>query len=132
MSLVKSLEKSTTTDANDKPKYDIRITECGQVGEIVSKRDDVTNEVEVEVEPQEEEEEEEEIDESQLSHMSEKQKRLFKLRMKINKGKKMNRMAAGEEKKRLEDPYFEAKLRTAARKEKKEAVNFRHLPPLLY
>ena len=61
------------------------------------------------------------MDEEALGAMSEKQRRLFKLRMMINKGRKANKSAASEEKKRLEDPYFEAKQKAAARKAKKAA-----------
>lgn len=62
-------------------------------------------------EEEEEEQEEQEPDESDLSHMTEQQKRLFKLKLKINKGKKANREEAAAERKRLDDPYYESKLR---------------------
>ena len=52
--------------------------------------------------------------------MSERQKRLFKLRMKINKGRKANKKATKDEKQRLDDPHWEAKERAKERRANKE------------
>jgi len=126
------LVSKVATDSNDKPRFDVVVTGCGEIGGAGLKSGDnsglgsSSSSVDHLLDggdesgtrsggggPEEpdEEEEEEEVDEEaeaarQQEGMSEAQKRLFKLRMKINKGRKANRAAAGEEKKRLDDPYF--------------------------
>lgn len=49
--------------------------------------------------------------ESRMQGMSETEKRLFKLRMRINKGRKANRAETEAEYRRLKDPKFDAKQR---------------------
>jgi len=142
MASVVGLLQKTATDGGDRPRFDVAVTDCGQLGVSVLEKgiavgqpsgtsarsaadDDLDHlledgdagdgeagggtaggdgEPEAEEEEDEEEPEEEEPDEEALGKMNEKQKRLFKLRMMINKGRKANRSAAAEEKKRLDDP----------------------------
>lgn len=121
------------TDDSDRPRVDVTIAACGQVSsnedsssssssdKIGDGIDEEENEQVGQYQDEPPEEEEEQIDETELAHMSAKQRKLFELRMKINKGRKANRKAVGEERTRLEDPYYEAKQRAKERKEKKEA-----------
>ena len=51
-------------------------------------------------------EEEEALIEDTMASMSEKEKRLFKLRMRINQGRKANRKEVEEEYKRNNDPNY--------------------------
>lgn len=121
-------------DGNDRPRFDVIVTNCGEIGGSQLKgSSSSSNGVEAgsvdhlldddggggaragrgpeeDAEEAAQEEEEEEVDEAALGHMSDAQRRLFKLRMKINKGRKANKAAAGDEKKRLDDPYFGACL----------------------
>jgi cyclophilin family peptidyl-prolyl cis-trans isomerase len=55
--------------------------------------------------------------------MSEMEKRLFMLRMKMNKGRKENRAAADEEYKKAHDPNYERKQRAAEWNEKRKKWN---------
>jgi hypothetical protein len=76
-----------------------------------------------EAEAEEEEEEEAEPtepSEEDMSGMTEAQKRLFKLKMKINQGRKLNRMAVKEEHQRLTQPKYEERLKKEERKEANE------------
>eukprot|EP00903_Cladosiphon_okamuranus_P010253 g9708.t1 len=68
----------------------------------------------------EEEEEEvlEEPDEETLGKMSSMEQRLFKIRLKMNKGRRANKKAVKDEYNRLSDPGYAAKMRA---KEKEEA-----------
>ena len=52
------------------------------------------------------EEEEEILTEEKMASMSEKEKRLFKIRMRINQGRKANRVEVEEEYKRNNDPNY--------------------------
>ena len=128
-------------DGNDRPRFDVIVTNCGEIGGSQLKGSSSSSGSGVDTgsvdhllddgdggggareggagpeedgggegAAQEEEEEEEVFDEAALGHMSDAQRRLFKLRMKINKGRKANKAAAGDEKKRLDDPYFGACL----------------------
>ncbi|CAM9475166.1 unnamed protein product [Scytosiphon promiscuus] len=71
---------------------------------------------------EEEEEEEEEVleepDEETLGKMSSMEQRLFKIRLKMNKGRRANKKAVKDEYSRLSDPGYAAKMRS---KEKEEA-----------
>ncbi|CAN0032939.1 unnamed protein product [Pylaiella littoralis] len=74
---------------------------------------------EVAQEEQEEEEEAiEEPDEEALGQMSSVEQRLFKIRLKMNKGRRANKKAVKAEYNRLSDPGYAAKMRS---KEKEEA-----------
>ena len=65
-------------------------------------------------------EEEEAMPDVDLSSMSDAQRRLFHLKMKLNQGRKLNRMAVKEEHQRKNTPNYEAKLRAEERKESNE------------
>mmetsp|Transcript_37928 Transcript_37928/g.49938 ORF Transcript_37928/g.49938 Transcript_37928/m.49938 type:complete len:458 (+) Transcript_37928:491-1864(+) len=68
----------------------------------------------------EEEEEEEGISEEALNAMSDKQRRLFQLRMKMNKSRKMNKKEVEEEHRRLTDPNYKKKERAKERQKAKQ------------
>eukprot|EP00904_Undaria_pinnatifida_P005712 jgi/Undpi1/2270/HiC_scaffold_13.g05656.m1 len=74
---------------------------------------------------QEEDEEEEEVeleepDEEALGKMSALEQRLFKVRLKMNKGRRANKKAVKEEYNRLSDPGYAAKMRSKDREEAKK------------
>ena len=135
MELVKVME-NVSTDASDRPRAPVIISNCGQVGEALSNTaqqnedenvgslpnpssktsEDLDvhneNEEEKEVEPSRQEEEnkddeptEEQIQE-QMAGMTPSQQRLFKLRLRINQGRKLNQAETEREYKRNTDPMF--------------------------
>ena len=111
--VVEALSKVATH--NDRPKMTVNIAASGQVGDVndpaVSVQPTVVNEqkeelkvVDNEVEPENDEEEVSDDDENEeepedMSTMSDREKRLFRLRLKVNKGRKLNRVAVQEKKK---------------------------------
>lgn len=91
MDLLKELEHVPTI--NDRPKHPVVISDCGQVT-LSTGSSSTPTETQVETaepEPEEEEiEEEETIDEAAYNNMTETEKRLFNIRLKINKGTHIN------------------------------------------
>lgn len=75
--------------------------------------------VQVEEEAVEEEEEVEEQEED-ISGMTDAQRRLFQLKLRLNQGRKLNRLAVKEEHARKSTPNYEAKLRAEERKDSNE------------
>jgi len=69
---------------------------------------------------QEEEEEEGGEEEVDTSGMTDAQRRLFQLKLKLNQGRKLNRLAVKEEHARKSTPNYEAKLRAEERKDSNE------------
>lgn len=66
--------------------------------------------------------------ESKTSGMSETQKRLFKLRMQINKGKKSSKQEVENEFRRFKDPKFDSKQRAKELQEEKRAKALKAMP----
>ena len=58
-----------------------------------------------------EEEKVEETTEEMMNGMNAREKRLFKIRMRLNKGRVANRTAVVEEHKKMTDPKYEQKQR---------------------
>lgn len=137
LDVVKVIEM-VATDGNDRPRTAVIIADCGQIGD--DEAVDVTPEgdaAEISTDPnpapsevtkpttddsegklpsgKDQEVEEEEISEAaleaQMEGMSELQKRLFKIRLKINQGKKANRAETEAEYRRFTDPKHEARQR---------------------
>jgi cyclophilin family peptidyl-prolyl cis-trans isomerase len=117
------------TDSSDRPKTSLKVADCGQIGvedEVVT---DSTSSVQLapaatahvdqaksnsrqeDVAADPTEPDEAELDEAQMSGMTDMQKRLFKIRMKINQGRKANKAETEAEFRRLKDPKFDAKQR---------------------
>ncbi|CAM9812431.1 unnamed protein product [Ectocarpus sp. 6 AP-2014] len=144
MEVLDIMEK-VSTGGNDRPRLAVTIDDCGQVGEVVeddeqaggvsgqvgqagaargeadARRSTEEDESVAQKEEEEEEEEEEvleEPDEATLGKMSSVEQRLFKIRLKMNKGRRANKKAVKDEYNRLSDPGYAAKMRT---KEKEEA-----------
>eukprot|EP00624_Nannochloropsis_granulata_P005927 evm.model.NODE_42115_length_10595_cov_24.965267.1 len=69
---------------------------------------------------EEEGEEEEEEQEEDTSRMTDAQRRLFQLKLRLNQGRKLNRLAVKEEHARKSTPNYEAKLRAEERKDSNE------------
>jgi hypothetical protein len=63
------------------------------------------------------EEANDQIDESVLATMSEQQRRLFQLRMRINQSRKVNKVAVEEEFRRLDDPKYALRERFRTQQE---------------
>lgn len=125
-----ALIEKVSTDGNDKPRFDVKITNCGQLGsreEDDEEKEDQENAKETEVvsresqdtpslqEDEEDVAEEEEDDERAMGNMTDAQKRLFRIRLAINKGRKANKKACDMEKVRLGDPNWEAKEKAKER-----------------
>ncbi|CAM9695778.1 unnamed protein product, partial [Hapterophycus canaliculatus] len=94
------------------------------IGEDEAGRNEAKGEEDAKAKQEEEEEEEEEEealeepDEETLGRMSSMEQRLFKIRLKMNKGRRANKKAVKDEYNRLSDPGYAAKMRS---KEKEEA-----------
>ena len=123
-------------DSSDRPRAPVVIADCGQVGveecneqrtavesissDVISgSRSEINNptnqssegnEVVVAAAIESEEEEEQDI-EAQTAGMNDMEKRLFLLRMRMNKGRKENKSAVDEEYKKMTDPNYEKKMR---------------------
>jgi hypothetical protein len=153
MDVLRMIE-AVATGGRDKPRVDVVVLDCGQVGErvregeeeeeeevvVVGKGKKQGQEQEQEQEEEEEEEEEdfeeeqqeqqeeggrataeaEEEDEVDTSGMTDAQRRLFQLKLKLNQGRKLNRLAVKEEHARKSTPNYEAKLRAEERKDSNE------------
>jgi cyclophilin family peptidyl-prolyl cis-trans isomerase len=132
------------TDSSDRPKTALIVADCGQLGledelpasasatsqqtapnkSVDSKQTPNTESepvVEAE-EPVEEAVEEPEFDEAQMNGMTDMQKRLFKLRMKINQGRKANKAETEAEFRRLKDPKFDSKQRYKEKVEEEQQL----------
>jgi cyclophilin family peptidyl-prolyl cis-trans isomerase len=142
---VVSVLESVATDGSDRPRVEVLIANCGEIGEVLegekegkgvkgsggssvgkhgeskskgkgeSKGED--QEGEDQDQDQEEEKEKEEAEEEepeqteeeiqkQLQGLSASQQRLFRLRLKINQGRKLNKAETEREYKRVTDPGF--------------------------
>lgn len=146
MDVLRMIE-AVATGPNDKPRMAVVVLDCGQVGERVrEEEEEEEEEAEVVVgkgkgkkEEQEEEEddfeeeeeeqeerrgrataEQEEEEEVATSGMTDAQRRLFQLKLKLNQGRKLNRLAVKEEHARKSTPNYEAKLRAEERKDSNE------------
>lgn len=143
MDVLKVIER-VAVDASDKPRQAVTIVDCGQLGTQLpdaeetnpdstgSSASPVVNTLNPsgadrdvapprEEQPVPEEPKEEEVDlETQTAGMSEMEKRLFLLRMRMNKGRKENKNAVDEEYKKMTDPNYERKQRSAEWSEKKK------------
>jgi cyclophilin family peptidyl-prolyl cis-trans isomerase len=129
--------QNVATDGNDRPRFDVTIAKCGQLDGTVAVGSSYTGGEDAcqalgpgaypvdaagpagqqKQESDDEEGEQDHIDADDLDMMPAKQRRLMKLRLKLSKGRKANRMAAGEERSRLEDRHYSAKINAAQRVE---------------
>jgi len=130
--------ENVSTDGSDRPRAPVIIEQCGQIGEVLgeetaaAKQVAATNtaksdtekeqqtkgeasEQEEEQEEEEEEEQSEELIQQQLQGMSASQQRLFRLRLKINQGRKLNKAETEREYKQATDPGFAKRERAAER-----------------
>ncbi|CAM9254106.1 unnamed protein product, partial [Ectocarpus fasciculatus] len=133
--------ESVAVDSSDRPRAAVVVADCGQLGVEAADEDHIaaplpsgvavgessTAERVVAVDGGQEEEEqateeqEEEVDlEAQMEGMSAMEKRLFLLRMRMNKGRKENRSAVDEEYKKMTDPNYEKKQRAKEWTEKRK------------
>ena len=138
---VVSVLESVATDGSDRPRVEVLIANCGEIGEVlegekegekgsggssvgkhgeskskgkgeskgeVQEGEDQDQDQEEEKEEAEEEEPEqtEEEIQKQLQGLSASQQRLFRLRLKINQGRKLNKAETEREYKRVTDPGF--------------------------
>ena len=135
--------ESVAVDSSDRPRAAVVVADCGQLGiEAVDAEDRAaplstgevstgesytgtsTADADVETGTLQKEEEQEAVEEedleAQMEGMSDMQKRLFLLRMRMNKGRKENRSAVDEEYKKMTDPNFEKKQRAKEWTEKRK------------
>jgi peptidyl-prolyl isomerase G (cyclophilin G) len=145
---VVSVLESVATDGSDRPRVEVLIANCGEIGEVLEgekegkgekgsggssvgkhgeskskgkgkgeskgedqegEDQDQDQEEEKEAAAEEEEEEPEQTEEEiqkQLQGLSASQQRLFRLRLKINQGRKLNKAETEREYKRVTDPGF--------------------------
>ena len=143
---VVSVLESVATDGSDRPRVEVLIANCGEIGEVLEgekeeegvkgsggssvgkhgesmskgkgeskgedqegEDQDQEEEKEKEAAAEEEEEEPEQTEEEiqkQLQGLSASQQRLFRLRLKINQGRKLNKAETEREYKRVTDPGF--------------------------
>jgi hypothetical protein len=125
------------TDNQDRPRTAVVVTDCGQIGVSVEeeagnesenvrnstanineegdedRKDEASEEYEETAEQSSNKVEDDEFDESKIeekmSTMTEMEKRLFKLRMRMNQGRKANKAEVENEYKRFSDPKYEQK-----------------------
>jgi peptidyl-prolyl isomerase G (cyclophilin G) len=119
MDVLKLLEK-VATGANDKPKMPVVIVDCGEIDAVEEEEGNgergaagsghnlrgASSEVSMPEEPERAEQEAEEVQEEEIdtSSFTEAQKRLHKLKLKLNASRKANRQEVKEEFKRLTNP----------------------------
>jgi hypothetical protein len=145
---VLKLMELVAVDSNDRPRASVTIVDCGQIGQndadslevSANATSSVSNNNSSEQstsrhstsaddaaggdksrEQTPEEPTEQEIDiEQQTAGMSDMEKRLFLIRMRMNKGRKENKAAVDEEYKKNSDPNYEKKQRAAEWNDKKK------------
>lgn len=129
-------------DASDKPRAAVVVSDCGQLcldgSRNESEKIDAATVAPARVEevlPSDSEdsytsghnedlqEPEEQSLEEQMAGMSDIEKRLFLIRLRMNKGRKENRTAVDEEYKKMADPNYEKKQRAKELSEKKRSTN---------
>ena len=138
---VVSVLESVATDGSDRPRVEVLIANCGEIGEVLEgekggekgsggssvgkhgeskskgkgeskgedqegEGQDQEEEKEAAAEEEEEPEQTEEEIQKQLQGLSASQQRLFRLRLKINQGRKLNKAETEREYKRVTDPGF--------------------------
>lgn len=146
---VLKLMELVAVDSNDKPRAFVTIVDCGQIGrheaetiessanaaastlsnnaasaETVNNRpavvdENIVGDKSTGLTPEEQTEQEIDI-EQQTAGMSDMEKRLFMIRMRMNKGRKENKAAVDEEYKKNTDPNYEKKQKATEWNEKKK------------
>lgn len=142
--------ENVSTDANDCPRAEVIISNCGQLGQALFLTEDNSNVLEGTNELNSTKEEDDfaqgratvlnedeesnnyptkELIEEQMVGMTPAQQRLFKLHLKINQGRKLNQMETEKEYKRINDPSFARRERVLERHHRQEGYSHQNTEP---